>query len=109
MTSPTPFVDQKAELSSLIQAGLGHSVNDETLSALAKMQERLQSRVAKLGELLSVHEITPTRYIQELESAFKEASKFGERILGEKDFHAVFGEMTPNNLFDVEQFFREEG
>jgi hypothetical protein len=109
MTSPAPFVDQKAELLSLIKAGLGHPVNDDDLSALAKMQQRLQSRVVDLGEQLSVHKITPTRYIQELESAFQEASKFGEKILGKKDFHTVFGEMTANNLFDVEQFFREEG
>jgi len=109
MTSPTPFVDQKAEMSSLVLAGLGHSVNDEALSALAEMQEHLQHCVAKLGEMLSVHEITGEQYIQEMESAFREASKRGERVLGKEDFRAVFGEMTASNLFDIEKFFREEG
>jgi hypothetical protein len=36
-----------------------------------------------------------------------EASAVGERLLGRKDFHAVFGEMKASNLFDIEEFFRE--
>jgi hypothetical protein len=109
MNDPSSSVDQKAELSSLIKAaGLGHSVNDETLSALAKMQQHLQSCVAELGEMLSVRTISPEQYIERMDLAFREASSFGARVLGENDFHAVFGEMKVSNLFDVEQFLREQ-
>jgi hypothetical protein len=107
MSDPVSIVNQKAEMLSLVQAGLGHSVGEDTIAGLMRMQSRLQSRIAELGDMLSVHQISAENYIVEMDRAMDEASAVGERLLGRKDFHAVFGEMKASNLFDIEEFFRE--
>jgi hypothetical protein len=97
--------DAKSELSSLIEAaGLGHSVDDGTLSALATMQERLQNRIGELAALLTQHKISRPRYIQELDQALAAASRAGEKLMGFEDFHRVFGELKADELGDVATF-----
>ncbi len=109
MTEPTANVDPdpRAELSSLIEAGLGHSVDDDKLSALAMMQEHLQTRIGELGGMLADHKISPERYLDELNRAFDQASSTGEKILGREDFHRVFGELKADQLGDLSTFFAE--
>jgi hypothetical protein len=96
--------DYRSEISSLIQAGLGHTVDEKTLSALAMMQERLQTRLGELGALLREHKISPKRYIDELDRTLIEASSTGEKLMGAEDFHKVFGELRADQLGDVSLF-----
>jgi hypothetical protein len=100
--------DSRSEISSLVQAGLGHSVDDKTLSALAAMQEHLQNRIGQLAELLVEHKISPKGYIQELDRALIEASLTGERLMGVEDFHRVFGELRAGQLGDVSAFLKQD-
>jgi hypothetical protein len=110
MTDPvsgTP--NPKAELSSMIQAGLGHSVNEKTLSKLVGMQKRLQDRISELSAMLSAHTISSRKYTEELNRALREASSAGEDIMGSDDFHRVFGpELRADQLFDTDAFLREK-
>jgi hypothetical protein len=100
--------DSRSELSSLIKAGLGHSVDEKTLLALAKMQEHLQNRIGHLSGLLMEHKISSKRYLEELNRALSEASKTGERLMGSKeDFHRVFGELRADQLGDVSVFLEQ--
>jgi len=99
--------DFRSELSSLVQAGLGHSVDDKTLSSLAEMQENLQLRIGQLAALLMEHKISPNSYVQELDRALIEASLTGERLMGVEDFHRVFGELRADQLGDVSAFLEQ--
>jgi hypothetical protein len=96
--------DPKVELSELIQAGLGHTVSDGTLSALCKMQGQLQYRISEAAGLLAQHKITRRDYLERLDIALREASKVGAILIGEKEFRQVFGEMTTENLIDADIF-----
>jgi hypothetical protein len=111
MTQPpsgAELPDSRSELSSLIKAGLGHSVDEKTLLALAKMQEHLQDQIGHLSGLLMEHKIAPRRYLEELDRALSEASKTGERLMGSKeDFHRVFGELRADQLGDVSAFLEQ--
>ena len=96
--------DMRLELSALVQAGLGHTVDDATLTALADMQAHLQGRIGELGGLLMEHRISRARYIEELDRVLSDASSVGERILGFEDFHKVFGELSADQLGDTAAF-----
>jgi hypothetical protein len=111
MTQPLSGAElpgSRSELSSLIKAGLGHSVEEKTLLALAKMQEDLQNRIGHLSGLLMEHKISPKHYLEELDLALSEASKTGERLMGSKeDFRRVFGELRADQLGDVSAFLEQ--
>jgi hypothetical protein len=109
MTEPVSGTSNpKVELSYLIEAGLGHPVNEETLSELVGMQKRLQDRIGELSTMLSTHAISSRKYIEELNRALREASLAGEDIMGPRDFHRVFGpELRADQLFDIDAFLRE--
>ena len=95
------------ELSALVQAGLGHTVDDATLTALANMQVHLQGRVGELGGLLMERRISRTRYIEELNRVLSDASSMGEKILGFEDFHKVFGDLSADQLGDPAAFLAD--
>jgi hypothetical protein len=105
--SDAELPDSRSELSSLIQAGLGHPVDEETLSALATMQSHLQARIGELSALLMDHKISPKRYIDELDRALSEASLTGAKLMGVEDFHRVFGELRADQLGDVSVFLEQ--
>jgi hypothetical protein len=110
MTTPISAIDPASisEMASIIQAaGLDHPIDKGQLSELAIMQERLQSRVAALAEMHTRHKISSKKYIEELDRALREAERVGEKIIGRKDFHQVFGEMRADQLVDVQAFVRE--
>jgi hypothetical protein len=96
--------DMRLELSALVEAGLGHTVDDATLTALADMQAHLQGRIGELGGLLMEHRISRARYIEELDRVLSDASAVGEGILGFEDFHKVFGELSADQLGDTAAF-----
>ena len=99
--------DPRSELSSIIQAGLGRPVDDEKLSGLVIMQERLQTRIGELGALLMDHKITRQSYIEELDKALIEARQMGQKLIGPKNFFKVFGDMRADQLGDVSAFLEE--
>jgi hypothetical protein len=99
--------DARLELSALVQAGLGHTVDDATLTALADMQARLQGRIGELGGMLMEHRISRPRYIEELNRVLSDASSIGERILGSEDFHKVFGNLSADQLGDPAVFLAD--
>lgn len=108
MVSGTEPTDTNSELAALIEAGLGRRVDGTVLVALATMQERLHSRQGELAELLRAREISPQRYMMELDVALVEASKTGEKILGYDNFHRVFGEFRVHHLGDATRFFEQQ-
>jgi len=102
------FFESRQELSALVKAGLGHPVDDATLTALANMQARLQDRIGELGGLLLEHRISRPRYIEELNRVLSDASSMGERILGFEDFHKVFGDLSADQLGDPAVFLADQ-
>jgi hypothetical protein len=100
--------DPRSELSSLIQAGLGRTIDDNTLSSLLIMQERLQNRIGELGALLMDHKITRQEYIEELDQALIEARQAGQKLIGPKNFYKVFGDLRADHLGDVSAFMEEK-
>jgi hypothetical protein len=100
--------DPKAELSELVEAGLGHTVSDATLTELFKMQERLQSRIGEAVAQLAQNKISRKSYLEKLNLALADASRMGEMLIGAEDFHRVFGNMTAENLIDTRVFFERK-
>lgn len=100
-------LESRSELSSLIQTGLGHGVDDDKLDALTTMREHLEHKIDHLAGLLMRHEIRPSRYLELLDEALIEASGVGEEILGPQNFHKVFGELRVNRLGDARQFIEQ--
>lgn len=108
MTRPAPIIpDPNSELVALIQAGLGHPVDNEKLAALAAMRERLQDQIDQLSDLLMEHKINPGRFLERMDEALIEASKTGIRVLGFADFHKVFGELRLEKLGDAKIFLEQ--
>jgi hypothetical protein len=99
--------DPRSEMTSLLLAGLGHSIEDHKVAALAAMREHLQDEADRLSDLVMAKEITPERYLSELDEALIEASRIGERILGYEDFHRVFGELRVARLGDAKLFLEQ--
>lgn len=96
--------DPRSELSSLVQAGLGRPVDEDALSGLVIMQERLQHRIDELCELLADHKITRKSYVDELDNALTEARQTGQKLIGPKNFFKIFGDMRADHLGDVSVF-----
>jgi hypothetical protein len=107
-TEPVPgseLGDAKSKLAGLIEAaGLKGTFDDETLSALAVMQERIQGRIGELAALLAQKKLSRQEYIEELDRALAAASRSGENLMGIENFHRVFGELRPDQLGDVAAF-----
>jgi hypothetical protein len=91
----------------MIQAGLGHPVDDKICDALAEMQASLQARQTELTQLLVTNKISRASYVVQLDEAMKRASTIGEDLLGRDDFHKVFGEFRVHNLGDTQKFINE--
>jgi hypothetical protein len=100
--------DPKAELSELIECGLGHSVSDAKIAGLLEMQERLRYRIGSAAGLLAGRKIDKKHYLRLLDIALSEASETGTELIGEEEFHQVFGPMTAETLIDPNVLFSEE-
>jgi hypothetical protein len=105
MTHPTfGHSDPRSELASIIQAGLGHPIDELKIADLAAMREHLENEVDRLSDQLMGKEITPEIYLFKLDKLLTEVSKIGEKILGSEDFHKVFGELRTDRLGDAKLF-----
>jgi hypothetical protein len=108
MTRTAPYEpDPHSELSSLLQATLGHPVDGKKFAALIAMRERLQDKIDSLSDQLMDRQIGPQTYLERLDEALIEASLAGEGILGYSDFHRVFGELRVNKLGDAKLFIEQ--
>ena len=108
MTHAAPLnPDPRSELSSLIKAGLGHSVDKQKFAALVAMREHLQDKIDQLSDLLMDRRIDPVTYLEQLDKALIEASTAGIHILGHDDFHRVFGELRLHKLGDAKAFLEQ--
>lgn len=99
--------DPRAELSSMVEAGLGRAVDADVLSQLLTMQERLQNSIGELSALLIDHKITRQEYVKKLDQALIEARRAGQAAMGAKNFYKVFGDMRADQLGDVSAFLAE--
>jgi hypothetical protein len=105
MTRAAPLnPDPRSELSSLIRAGLGHSVDKQKFEKLVAMREHLQEKIDLLSELLTDHKIDPATYLEDLDKALNEASAVGIDALGHNNFRKVFGELRVDKLGDAKAF-----
>lgn len=94
-----------AELSELVEAGLGHPVDDQVIEALAEMQAKLQSQQQELARLLAMEKISREKYIGQLDAIMQEAALKGTRALGsDDDFHKIYGEFRVHSIIDVNTF-----
>lgn len=86
--------NSRAELSSLIEAGLGHAIDDQVLDALHSIRRRLQEEQDYLAYRLNESVISKEEYLRELETSLRKAQSDGERLLGMRQFQDIFGELT---------------
>lgn len=104
MVQMTAASDPRADLSEIIKAGLGHSVDDRILDGLAKMQTRLQDEQDKLATLLLEDKISRPDYINGLRAVLADARLAGVSLLGPVDFKKVFGDFSVEQLMVPSDF-----
>jgi hypothetical protein len=101
---------RRAELSALIQACLGHSIDQQTFDRLANAQARFQIEQARLAERLDAGVLTPEDYLLGLNNRLRRWRDRSRSILGRENFSAIFGEAGehPGTLVDRETFLNSE-
>jgi hypothetical protein len=101
---------RRAELSALIQACLGHSIDQQTFDRLASVQANLQTEQARLAARLDAGLLTPEDYLLGLNHRLRRWRDRSRSILGRENFSAVFGEAGehPGTLIDRETFLNSE-
>jgi len=99
------FPDPRSELSNLIEAGLGHPIEDpQVFEGLLDMQTRLHAEQETLADLFLARDISREQYISRLDAIMRDAARTGARLLGDDDFHKIFGEFAVHNIVDVNAF-----
>jgi hypothetical protein len=97
--------DPRSELSALIEAGLGHPIDDpKKFEGLVDMQTTLHAEQERLALLFLAREITREQYISRLDGIMRDAARTGERLLGYRDFHKIFGKFRVHDVVDVNAF-----
>jgi hypothetical protein len=93
---------QLAELSAMVEAALGHRMDQETLFSLFAIQTDLQRADAISVARLEAGEITPDQYLDQVNASLRSAMNQSKALLGEQRFHAIFGEAGnhPEGLID---------
>jgi len=98
------------ELSALVKATLGDSIDERTVDALVHTQAAMKRGQAHLVHLLDTHEISPDDYLIRLNALLRMWMEHSEKLLGTERFHIIFGEAGdhPEDLIDVEAFFQDQ-
>jgi hypothetical protein len=96
--------DPRSELSTLLEAGLGHPVDARVFDGLVGMQVKLHAEQEKLAFRLVSQEISREQYLSLLDSIMIEAARTGENLLGFDEFHKVFGEFRAYDIVDANAF-----
>jgi hypothetical protein len=101
---------RRTELSALVQAYLGHSLDDQTFDRLAAVQARLHADQAELAALLDAGGITPEEYLYRLNYALQIWKLRSRDVLGRENFNAIFGDVgeSPETLIDRDTFLDSE-
>jgi hypothetical protein len=99
-----------AELSALVELGLGTKLNVETFSKLAEIQFSLRQEQKKLATILQDGKITEKQYLGYFNSALSNAINQTQKLLGPDRFKAIFGEAgyQPEQLIDPEIFLNQQ-
>jgi hypothetical protein len=75
--------DPRAELSALIEAGLGHPITDpKKFEGLVEMQAKLHAEQERLSNLVLAGKISQDQYISDLDAAMRDAALVGKDLLG---------------------------
>jgi hypothetical protein len=100
---------QLAELSALVELGLGGRLDPKTFDELASIQFALRAEQEKLAGLLESGKLDPKQYLSSLNAVLRRAMEQSHKVLGGERFLAIFGEagLQPENLVDPETFFGE--
>jgi hypothetical protein len=99
------YPDPRAELSALIEAGLGHPITDpKKFERLVDMQAKLHAEQERLSNRLLAGEISQEKYISDLDAAMRDAALVGKDLLGPKNFRKIFGEFRVHEIIDVPAF-----
>jgi hypothetical protein len=98
-----------AELSALVELGLGRPLDRERFNALAAIQRDLRKSQEALADDLEKGKITPEAYLGMLDQTLTQTMHKSEELLGYDNFKAIFGEppQTSENLIDSEAFLRQ--
>jgi hypothetical protein len=98
-----------AELSALVELGLGRPLDRERFNALAAIQHDLRKAQEALADDLENGKITPEAYLGMLGKTLTQTMHRSEELLGHDNFKAIFGEPphTSENLIDSEVFFKQ--
>jgi hypothetical protein len=99
-----------SELSALVRATLGRSLDKATFNSLAAIQAEFRLSQAELVEKLETHEIASEEYLARLNEALRKAMGASKRLLGPERFRALFGEAGdhPEHLARPDIFFSEQ-
>jgi hypothetical protein len=93
-----------AELSALVQLGLGKRLEDATFNALAEIQLSLQKYQEMLAFEFESGKIAEKEYVDRLSSVLRDAMKRSQKLLGFDRFRSIFGDAgdQPERLLDVD-------
>jgi hypothetical protein len=96
-----------AELTALVEIGLGKRLDDATFKQLAEIQFALRSEQEELLRQLETGKISDKEYLDRFSRALVSAMKQSQNLLGFERFKSIFGEagFQPERLIDPEIFF----
>ncbi|HEY6419141.1 MAG TPA: hypothetical protein VIX59_09075 [Candidatus Binataceae bacterium] len=86
-----PLELRKKELKALADVNLGEGYDPRKLEEVARLQARLHARQQELAAHLKSKEISPEQYLNALSALHAEIFSECEKVLGPRDFHALFG------------------
>jgi hypothetical protein len=97
---------RRAELSALVEMGLGEHLDEDTFHKLADIQSSLRSEQEKLASLLEIGKISDKKYLLDFNQALRHAMEESKMLLGDKRFKSIFGYAgtEPEKLIDPKIF-----
>ena len=95
-----------AELSALVELGLGNQLDEKTFYALLKIKINLDTHQEALTVLFDQGRITQEVYLQQVNLELQSSMDQSHRLLGEDRFLAIFGTagLEPQCLIDRDTF-----
>jgi hypothetical protein len=98
-----------ADLAALVEAGLGHRLDQPTFNALAKIQAELWHEHSELDGRFESGDLSPDAYQEALDAAIQRSMGRNANLLGEARFIAIFGEegRNPASLGDRDTFLAD--
>jgi hypothetical protein len=109
MTAVTEEATRLTELSALVEMALGHPLDQETFRALFSIQKELWNLRTALTTRLNNGELTPNRYLVQLDVGLRLAMEQSRVLLGDERFKLIFGEAgeRPESLINATTFMEQ--